>query len=101
MHGRRVTMRSLYATFATLALLGATATFGQSQADSSKSQGDTTTGTTVPAQQAQATPGGNDKPTKEMMATCKKMAADKKLTGDAKKAYMTDCEAGKKTREGH
>ena len=102
-------MRSLYVTFAAVTLFGTAAAFGQSQSSPSQSSpsqsrpspGETTTDTTVPPQQAEVNPGGNDKPTKAMSATCKKMAADKKLTGDAKTQYIKDCEAGKKTREGH
>jgi len=102
-------MRSRYITFTAVALLGTATGWAQTQTPESQSEqqqkaenrGDTTTGTTVPRQQAQANPGGNDTPTKSMAATCKKMAADKKLTGDAKKQYVKECEEGKKTREGH
>jgi hypothetical protein len=37
---------------------------------------------------------------KSVADACKKMAMDKKLSGDDKTKFMKDCKAGKTTREG-
>lgn len=86
-------MRPLSVTLAAIALVGTAPIFAQSQSDSAK-------GNTVPPEQSQAQ-GDAPVPAQGMLEACKKMASDKKLTGDARTKYIKECQEGKKTREGH
>ena len=42
----------------------------------------------------------NGATTQSISSTCKKQATDKKLTGDDKAKFMSDCKQGKTTRQG-
>jgi hypothetical protein len=43
----------------------------------------------------------NGATSQSVSAACKKQASDKKLSGDDKTKFMTDCKQGKTTREGN
>jgi hypothetical protein len=73
----------LISALALSALLSTTAAFAQTTATAPANASPTTS----------VTPA-NGKPT---AASCKKMAADKKLTGADKTQFMQDCKAGKPT----
>jgi hypothetical protein len=90
-------MRSFYVTSAAVALFATAAALGQSQSSPSQSSPPQSS----PPQQSDSNADANDNPTHTMTAACRKMAADKKLTGDAKTQYIKECAEGKKTREGH
>jgi psiF repeat len=73
----------LISALALSALLSTTAAFAQTTASAPANASPTTS----------VTPA-NGKPT---VASCKKLAADKKLTGADKTQFMKDCQAGKPT----
>jgi hypothetical protein len=71
----------LFYAIAVTALLSASAAFAQTTATAPDTASPTTS----------VTPG-NGTPT---LATCRKQASDKKLTGSDRKQYVHDCRAGK------
>jgi len=94
-------MRPIYVTLAAITLLGTAPIFGQAQNDTTQSNTAQAEQDQAKSQDNQGKSDENETPAKGMLAACKKMASDKKLSGDAKKEYIKECQEGKKTREGH